>query len=568
MERCAPKLWLGDYLLLKKCTVLFVSCLCWAALPAKAEFTVNVPLTPIQQVLVDDPTERCQSLPELRSQPIAEALGWLYQANGYIPIWQDRKRTRDLREQLLEMAHDGLNPQQYVAERAPGEDALCRELRQSGDYLRALEHLSRGRLDQQHHEPVWTSTSLLPPARVEVDRLGILGLEDMQQAFDSARPSLPLYHQLRQAYQQMDHHAPELVTFPDGPAIKPGSNDPRLAQLAQRLMFGGYLAPGASAGPLTEPVLPSPEPVRGQPLSYDVPLQQAVRAFQQAHGLQPDAIVGQQTVAALNISPADRVRQVQINLERLRWLDARRHHHVLLVNSAGSNAILYQGNEIRWQSRVQSGSPDRATPLLDSRISRVTLNPSWTIPPTIMREDKLPQIRANPAYFAERDLQVLDAQGNRLNPMHIDWTNPRGVMLRQPPGPDNPLGQMVFRFDNPFSVFLHDTPSQSLFARAIRNVSSGCVRVEQATELADYLFHSLDAQQREQIEEQLASGKTREVRVENGPQVLLTYWTAQASADGQLWFTPDPYALDGKLTEVFARAVRSSDDAGRTPAER
>ena len=567
MEQCAPKVWLGDYLLLKKCTVLFVSCLGWAVMPAKAEFTVNVALTPIQEVLADDPAARCPSLPQLRSLPTIEALEQLYDANGYIPVWKDSKRTHDLREQLLELAHDGLNPQQYVAERDPPEDALCRELRQSGQYLLALEHLSRGRLDQQRHEPMWTSTSLLPPVRVSVARLGILGLQDMQEAFDAARPSLPLYQQLRQAYQAMDQRPPELPPFPDGPAIKADSNDPRLAQLAQRLTVGGYLKPAASAGPLTEPVLPSAEPVRAQPLSYDLPLQQAVRAFQSAHGLQPDGIVGRQTVAALNISPADRLRQVQINLERLRWLDARRHHHALLVNSAASNATLYQGNEIRWQSRVQSGSPDRATPLLDSRINRVTLNPSWTIPPTIMREDKLPQIRANPAYFAERDLQVLDPQGNRLDPMSIDWSNPRGVMLRQPPGPDNPLGKMVFRFDNPFSVFLHDTPSQSLFARAIRNVSSGCVRVEQASDLAGYLFHSLDERQREQIEQQLASGKTREVRVENGPQVLLTYWTAQAGADGQLWFTPDPYALDAKLTDAFAEAIRSSDAAGRTPAE-
>lgn len=568
MEQCAPKVWLGDYLLLKKCTVLFVSCLAWAVTPAKAEFTVNVALTPIQEVLADDPAARCPSLPELRSMPVQEALQQLYEANGYTPLWKDSKRTRDLHEQLLDLAHDGLNPRQYVAERDSAEDALCRELRQSALYLQGLEHLSRGRLDQQRHEPVWTSTSLLPPVRVSVARLGVTGLSDMREAFDTARPSLPLYRQLRQAYQAMDHDPPELPAFADGPAIKPGSNDPRLAQLAQRLMVSGYLKPLASAGPLTEPLLPSAEPVLAQPLSYDLPLQQAVRAFQADHGLQPDGIVGRQTVAALNISPADRLLQVQINLERLRWLDARRHHHALLVNSAGSNAVLYEGNDIRWQSRVQSGSPNRATPLLDSRINRVTLNPSWTIPPTIMREDKLPQIRSNPAYFAERDLQVLDPQGNRLDPADIDWSNPRGVMLRQPPGPDNPLGQMVFRFDNPFSVFLHDTPSQSLFARAVRNVSSGCVRVEQATDLADHLFHSLDARQREQIEQQLASGRTREVRVANGPQVLLTYWTAQADTDGQLYFTPDPYGLDRKLAEALAGVLRSSDAAGRRAADR
>jgi len=167
----------------------------------------------------------------------------------------------------------------------------------------------------------------------------------------------------------------------------------------------------------------------------------------------------------------------------------------------------------------------------------------------------LPAIRANPNYFAERDLQVLDFQGNRLDPMGIDWNAPQGVMLRQPPGPTNPLGQMVFRFENPFAVFLHDTPSQSLFERAARNVSSGCVRVEQASELADHLFDSLDARQREQISEKLATGNTHEIRVKDGPQVILGYWTVQVLEDGKVRYLPDPYAMDPALGKAFVAAT-------------
>src|SRR5690554_3665321 len=135
--------------------------------------------------------------------------------------------------------------------------------------------------------------------------------------------------------------------------------------------------------------------------------------------------------------------------------------------------------------------------MVDSQINQVTLNPSWTIPPTILKEDKLPQIRSNPAYFSERNMQVLDHQGNQLDPAQIDWHNPRGILLRQPPGPDNPLGRMVFRFDNPFAVYLHDTPSQSLFARAVRNVSPGCERVDQASELANSLSYTLNKNHRD-----------------------------------------------------------------------
>src|SRR5690606_31738059 len=210
--------------------------------------------------------------------------------------------------------------------------------------------------------------------------------------------------------------------------------------------------------------------------------------------------------------------------------------------------------------------PDRATPMLDSRINRVTLNPSWTIPPTILKEDKLPQIRSNPAYFSERNMQVLDHQGNQLDPAQIDWHNPRGILLRQPPGPDNPLGRMVFRFDNPFAVYLHDTPSQSLFARAVRNVSSGCVRVEQASELADYLFYTLDQQQRERIEQRMTSGRTHEIAVRNGPQVLLTYWTAEALEDGSLRFSPDPSHKHEPLAQEYHRAIAQQRGLQPAPA--
>lgn len=540
--------------MLKKCTVLFVSCFTCVAAIAQTENPVSVALTPIQQVLAGDGPIPCK-LPALRSQPMDEALNTLYQNGAYISIWQDRDRVDSWLAELQKLSSDGLNPEEYIAPAAPDADPVCTELHFSAHYLLSLEHLSRGRLDQQRHESVWEPSSQLPQVQVEIARLGIVGLEDMSRAFELARPSVPLYQHLRDAYQRMGNKVPGFMPFPDGALLKPGMADPRLPQLMQRMVLSGYLEPQASAGPIDQPVMPEPRVITGYPLLYGATLQQAVRAFQTDHGLQPDAVIGPQTIAALNISPQQRQQQVRINLERLRWLDARRQHHSLLVNTAGSKAFLYEGDELRWHSRVQSGTPDRATPFIDSRINRVTLNPSWTIPPTIMREDKLPQIRANPAYFAERNLMVLDSQGRQLDPAAIDWYNPRGVLLREPPGPNNPLGRMVFRFDNPFSIFLHDTPSQALFARAVRNVSSGCVRVEQADQLADYLFYSLDNQQRERIEQRMASGKTHEIGIRNGPQVLLSYWTAESTDEGQLRFTPDPYGLDAALIKAYHQAT-------------
>ena len=151
-------MWLGDYWLFKKCTVLFVSCLSWAASSAQAELTQDAPPTPIQQMLGPMFAQQCKDLPMLRSMALKDALHRLYQTNGYLPLWNDAERLSHLRHEFLELAHDGLNPLEYLDGLSGDQDEiLCSELRHSSQYLRALEHLSRGRLVQQQQEPMWTA---------------------------------------------------------------------------------------------------------------------------------------------------------------------------------------------------------------------------------------------------------------------------------------------------------------------------------------------------------------------------------------------------------------------------
>jgi len=284
---------------------------------------------------------------------------------------------------------------------------------------------------------------------------------------------------------------------------------------------------------------------------YNDALVQAVRLFQANQGLQVDGIIGPQTIRAMNVPPQQRLQQVQLNLERLRWINAQRSDYLLLINIASGHLQLMRGNEQLWQARAQTGRPSRPTPPIVSYINRITLNPSWTVPPTILREDMLPQIRRNPDYLETHSMQILDAQGNLLDPQEINWSNPRGIIVRQPPGPTNPLGQMVFRLPNPFSIYLHDTPSQHLFQQANRNLSSGCVRVEEADGLARYLLAGLTESQRERIAEQLASGQTHQVALANGPQVILAYWTAYADENGRAAYIADSYGLDRALGAAF-----------------
>jgi murein L,D-transpeptidase YcbB/YkuD len=178
------------------------------------------------------------------------------------------------------------------------------------------------------------------------------------------------------------------------------------------------------------------------------------------------------------------------------------------------------------------------------------------VPPTIYRQDKLPEIRRNIAYLANNRLKVLDRDGRELNPATIDWQNPGPIKLRQDPGPDNALGLIVFRFPNPFSVYLHDTPSQSLFASHRRNYSSGCVRVEGAKQLADELFAGASQETHNSITDSIKRRLTRNIPLPVKVPILMDYWTAAAYEDGRVEFRPDVYGRDEELMAALKAQER------------
>lgn len=531
-------------------TIFFLTA-AWFAAPVAGQVAseIALPASVLQKILMQTAMTHCADMASLHSTSMDEALPAFYVRRDYAPLWQENAdRLPSLQNELQQLGDDGLWLVDYeYALQATQMPDMCQELRLSSYYLMALEHLSRGRLPQQLREPQWQADAHAREVSVEdtsaeLVELALANDTSIADAFSQARPTLNLYRELRQSYARLDKHAQPPMTIPTGLTIRAGAQDARLAQIFQRLLSAGYLPAGSRL-----------------PTHYDAALQQAVRRFQSDHGLESDGIVGAHTLAALNMTPAQRLLQVRINLERLRWINAQRVDYLVLVNIAGASVRLYRGEEIIWESRVQTGRPSRPTPALISSIDRITLNPSWTMPPTILREDALPQIRINPNYLQEKNLQVLDLQGRPVDPTLLDWRNPTGVMLRQPPGPTNPLGQVVFRLDNPFAIFLHDTPSQDQFARSSRSVSSGCVRVENAAQLADLLLTSASAEQRALLLSLQESDVTREVTVPGGPQLIIAYWTAEAGADGRTVLMQDPYDLDQALMNTFTRIERAAN---------
>ena len=490
----------------------------------------------------------CPGMPINFSSENRQRLEDFYQQRSMQPAWVNPGQLEALATQLEQLADDGLNPANYqlqnirqlIAQPAtPAARPDCRDILVSQAYLQALHDLSRGRLQQSAIEPLWHSELTPPPSSSVTLSPNQLALNDLPQAFNEARPNTFQYQRLRQSYAQLRQRAlPDWPKIAGGPLLKAGMRDPRIPAIEERLISEGYL-PASAANPTDT--------------QYGPQVLAAMQEFQRRHGLQPDGIIGPGTLTELNVSAAQRRDQLRINLERWRWITPDIEAESLLVDIDGAHLSYYRDQDLIWKTRTQVGRAERQTPSLKSMLTRLTLNPTWTVPPTILKKDKLPAIRANPDFLAEHELRVLDFQGNELDPATVDWQRPGGIMLRQDAGPNNPLGQMALRFPNPFSVYLHDTPSQALFAKSPRTFSSGCVRVEGVNRVLELLLTPAEQQQ---VSDMLASGRTVEYRLPRQVPIVMAYWTAEADENGQPLYRPDIYGHDARLVAALNAATR------------
>lgn len=295
-----------------------------------------------------------------------------YAQRQFVPLWQDAGRRLDLLHELQQLADDGLDLAPYqlsllqaqLQRQADSQAEACAELLASHSYLLALQHLYQGRLPLEQRESLWRAESLPASTRPSLLSIAWQGLDKVANAFAAARPSQPHYLQLRRAYASLRQQSPaEWPLIEAGRLLKPGMHDPRIPILIQRLQADGYLPADTPSATL-----------------YSESVASAVRQFQQLHGLQDDAIIGADTLAALNQPFAARLEQLRANLERWRWLSAEMEPDLLLVDIAGGLLSYYQGGQLQWQGRTQVGRAVRQTPQLKSRVNRLTLNPDLDRP--------------------------------------------------------------------------------------------------------------------------------------------------------------------------------------------
>jgi murein L,D-transpeptidase YcbB/YkuD len=310
--------------------------------------------------------------------------------------------------------------------------------------------------------------------------------------------------------------------------LKPGMEDARIPVLRERLKASGDLAGSASDGIL-----------------YDPELEAAVMAFQHRHGLEPDGVIGAKTYEALNRTVEARIAQMRVSLERARWTLRGLGDDYVLVNIAGAETFVVRDNVMVWRTRSVVGQAYRKTPLFQDEIRYVEINPTWTVPRSIFLKDKLPRIREDLSYLARGHYRVVDRDGNTLDPFSVNWwADSPPVTLVQAPGADNALGLIKFMFPNDHSVYLHDTNDRGLFDRAERNLSSGCVRIENPFVLADLLLAGRPGWSPERRDEILASGRTTRIDLPRPMPIVLTYYTAWVDESGTMQFREDVYARD------------------------
>lgn len=327
-------------------------------------------------------------------------------------------------------------------------------------------------------------------------------------------PSEPGYRRLLEAYRRLRARpaAPDPDPIDPGPVLKLGASGPRVTALQARLHELGDLRDGAN-GP-----------------EFDAATRDALAAFQRRHGLTDDGKLTRETTAALDVADSERLRRIALNLERWRYFGHALAASRIEVNTAAATFALIEDGRVAMAMRAVVGDPRHHSPMLvSSGIDAIIVNPTWYVPESIVAKEIRPHIEQDPDYL-------------ETNEMHWD-----GDRLLQSPGARNSLGRIKFDFPSPFAVYLHDTPAHSYFARANRQLSHGCIRLEKPRDLALKLLSGDDKWTEASLKKAIDRGTTEKIDVPAGPQVALVYWTAFVDEDGTLEFRNDVYGRDARL---------------------
>ena len=493
---------------------------------------------------------------------MTESVAAFYQARNAEPAWTDAASVGRQAHEFLEIvrgaADEGLCPEDYHLFKLESlfryeEDCRRHGLTPAAEWLARLDvllsdafllyatHQIQGRLDPATLHNGWKAS----PRKAEVSKLlqYALTVDRIGPILADLAPVAPGYVQLREALDELRrlNSTGAWGPFPSGPTLRPGDVHPQVRLLKQRLMAWGDLAD------FTEE----------DAFILDRDTVRALRRWQARQGLSADGVLGARTRAELGVPVAVRIRQIERNMERWRWLPKSLGERYVLVNIADFALQVVEKGVPVMTMPVIVGTAYRKTPVFSGRMTYLEFAPYWYVPPTILREDKLPLIKADPAWMERNHYEVIPLSKETVKQLEIsevDWKdihadNFPGI-LRMKPGPWNPLGRVKFMFPNRYAVYLHDTPDRHLFTRSERSFSSGCIRIERPLDLAQYLLEG-KGWNCDEIINLLQGDHPVRVNLPEAIPVHLLYFTAWVDHTGALHFRKDPYWRDLGLEDAL-----------------
>ncbi len=488
---------------------------------------------------------------------IDNSLSEIYHDNKLQPFWiEDGKpgpRAADILAVLKDAESHGLNPASYFVDKvdqywdSKDTAGLVRlDILLTMGMMRYVADQREGRMEPRALDP-----KLFAGARdVEVDwealREKVFEAPDMKAFMEQQAPPFLQYRELQKILIEYRAIAAKggWPSIPAGKVLKPDMEDQRILAVRKRLAATGDQAIENMDSAV-----------------FDTALVEAVKQFQKRHNLNQDGVIGNQTMAAMNVPVSSRIDQIIINMERYRWLKRPKDNRMVAVNIAGFEAVAGKPGKIEVKMPVIVGKTYHKTPVFSDMIKYVDFNPFWNVPNSIARNEMLPKLKKNPDYLGTKNMRIFqgwDPDSPELDPTTIDWSNVskkdmNRYRIRQDPGPDNALGTLKIIFPNKYNVYLHDTPSHGLFKQERRAFSHGCIRMGQPAEMAAWVLGGEEKGWTvARVNEIVASRKRKVVSLDQPMPVYILYRTAFVDPeDHTLYFYEDIYGRDQLLAKAL-----------------
>jgi murein L,D-transpeptidase YcbB/YkuD len=508
-----------------------------------------------------------------------------YHKYHFETAWNNKEHRHFIIAEIGLAENEGLQPKDYnyvklksleeQFEKLPDSSIVNYDLLLTHSAQLYINHISKGKLNPKDLYRNWD----LDQKKIDINKIlfDCIDNNNFVAAIEECKPNHQIYKKLKMCLQILKEYPeqPLLGLIDINERIVPNKKNKYLPIIKKRLMYWGDMV--------------EKDTVLSQ--LYTKKTQDAVKLFQARHGLKPDAIIGRSTIEALNFSRNQRIEQIIANLERWRWFAHDFSSNYLLINIPDYSIVAVKNGDTLLSQRVVVGRETRKTPVLKSKIYTINLNPNWTVPPTILKEDIYPEAEKDKGVFKKKGLVILDDENNEVNPSIWKKEDAYKYKYVQNPSRNNSLGSMKINFPNKYSVYLHDTNHRNLFSFSKRSLSSGCVRLEKPLEMAAYILNDsvkwplhrikdttdinyyIKIQRKKQLEvnkrnakllaknpslvfekKELAKPilKTIVIKVKENIFIHQLYWTAWETK-GVLNFREDIYCLD---TDLYAKLIR------------